>query len=333
MNILVTGGAGYVGAHAAKAFARAGHRPVVFDSLSTGHACAVRWGALVQGDIRDVEALAAAMRDHAIDLVAHFAAIPDIPTCEAKPRLCWDVNVRGTDAVLAAMRLAGVARIVASSTCATYSPDDLPLPETAGRNPISLYGRSKLAAEAAFLEAVRTDGIGVVLLRYFNVAGADPDGEVGERHDPETHLIPIVLQVAAGLRPSVTINGADYGTPDGTCIRDYVHVTDVADAHVRALQAVEAPGWKAMNIGTGRGYSIREVIDTARAVTGRPIPVTVGPRRGADPPHLVADAGLAAAELGWRPERSSLLCMIEDAWRWMTDDPAPAAVPMEGTVL
>ena len=320
MRVLVTGGAGYIGSHAAKALAGAGHEPVVLDSLRTGHRWAVKWGPFVHGDIRDTQLVAETLRTHRIDTVMHFAALADVPTAVARPDVCWSINVGGMMSLLDAMRLADVERIVFSSTCATYGmPAEMPLTETTPQNPINPYGHSKLVCETILADYAATFGLGAIALRYFNVAGADGDGEIGEEHDPETHLIPVVLEAAAGAREAIAVNGEDYDTPDGTCVRDYVHVCDLARAHLLAMDRIVPGTRKAFNLGTGHGFTVREVIEAAERVTGRPIAVKGGPRRQGDAPRLTADAGAARAELGWEPKESTIARMIETAWAWMSE--------------
>ena len=313
--ILVTGGAGFIGSHACKALAADGYRPVAFDSLATGHADAVRWGPLVRGDVRDQAALDAAFDAHRPVAVLHFAARAYVGESVREPGLYHDGNVGGTTALLAAMRRAGTARLVFSSSCATYGiPDALPIREDTPQRPINPYGRTKLIGEWMIRDHAAAHGLDFALLRYFNAAGADPEGDLAERHDPETHLIPNVLRAALGTGPALTVMGADYGTPDGTCVRDYVHVSDLARAHVLALRRLLGGGGSlAANLGTGRGHSVREVIDAAEDVTGRPVPHAVAPRRPGDPAALVADPSLARAVLGFRAERSDLRTMLADA--------------------
>ena len=318
MKVLVTGGAGYIGAHACKALARAGHAPVAFDDLSTGHRAAVRFGPLHEGSLLDREALAGAFAAHAPDAVMHFAARSLVGEAMADPGRYWRENVGGAANLLDAMAAAGCGRIVFSSTCATYGePDGEPLDEDSPQRPLNAYGASKLAIEAMLRDFEAAHGIRHVIFRYFNVAGADADAEIGELHDPETHLIPLVLQAAAGARPGLTINGTDYPTRDGTCLRDYVHVEDLVEAHLAGLDRLErgAPS-RAFNLGTGTGFTVREVIAAAREATGLGVPVSEGPRRGGDAVSLVSGSGRAEAELGWTPARSTLPRMIADAWRW-----------------
>ena len=319
MRVFVTGGAGFVGSHACKALAEAGHTPVVFDNLRTGHRRFVKWGPFEHGDICDVSALNAAMRRHKPDAIMHFAALAYVGESVSEPNLYYRTNAAGSLNLLDAMRANDVPRIVFSSTCATYgSPERLPIVEDSPQSPVNPYGRSKLMVEHILRDACAAYGIGATALRYFNAAGSDPDGMTGEEHDPETHLIPIVLQAALKQRPAVDIFGDDYDTPDGTCIRDYIHVADLASAHVAALPHCEAGRFDAFNLGTGQGVSVRDVAAEVRAVTGRDVPVRIAPRRAGDPASLVADATRAGEHLGWRPRRSNLPTLIADAWEWMT---------------
>jgi UDP-arabinose 4-epimerase len=320
-SVLVTGGAGYVGSHACKALARAGYRPVVFDNLTRGHRAAVRWGPLVEGDIADRARLVAAIAQYRVSAVMHFAAFAYVGESVADPALYYRNNLVGSLALLEAMRETGLDRIVFSSTCATYGiPEVVPIPESARQSPVNPYGESKLAIERA-LHWYRVYGLRSVSLRYFNAAGADRDGEIGETHDPETHLIPLVLEAALGRRPFVEIYGADYPTPDGTAIRDYIHVEDLAAAHVAALEYLSAGGDAvALNLGTGRGHSVRAVIAAAERVGGRTVPHRTAPRRPGDPPVLVADARLAAERLGWHPRCSDLDTIITTALAWHLEE-------------
>ncbi|HJU16720.1 MAG TPA: UDP-glucose 4-epimerase GalE [Stellaceae bacterium] len=316
-SILVTGGAGYVGSHACKALSRAGYCPVAFDNLSRGHRRAVRWGPFVEGDIADRAGLVAAIAQYRVSAVMHFAAFAYVGESVADPALYYRNNLVGTLTLLEAMRETGLERIVFSSTCATYGvPDAVPIPEGARQLPVNPYGDSKLAIERA-LHWYRAHGLRSVSLRYFNAAGADRDGEIGERHEPETHLIPLVLEAALGRRPHVEIYGTDYPTPDGTAIRDYIHVEDLAAAHVAALEHLAAGGETlALNLGTGSGHSVREVIAAAERVSGRRVPWRAAPRRPGDPPALVADAQLAALRLGWPARASDLDTIIATALAW-----------------
>ncbi|MGE5269426.1 MAG: UDP-glucose 4-epimerase GalE [Thiohalocapsa sp.] len=317
-SILVTGGAGYVGSHACKALAQAGHRPIVYDNLSRGHREAVRWGKLVEGELHDRERLVAALRTHRIDAVMHFAAFAYVGESVRDPEVYYRNNVGGTLALLAAMREAAVDRIVFSSTCAVYGvPDQVPISETTAKNPLNPYGETKLAIERALHWYAEAYGLRYMALRYFNAAGADRDGEIGEDHEPETHLIPLVLRAALGTGQQLQIFGADYPTPDGTAVRDYIHVSDLAEAHLRALDHLAAGGDAgAVNLGTGSGCSVRQVVAAVARIAGRNVPVCEAPRRPGDPPELVADAALARSLLGWQPQLSDLDTIIATALAW-----------------
>lgn len=320
MRVLVAGGAGYIGSHTCKALAQAGHLPIVYDNLRAGHVWAVKWGPLEQGDLNDPVALGAAMRRHRPDAVINFAALAYVGESMKEPTLYYRSNVAGVITLLETMRLHDVGSIVFSSSCATYGvPQRLPIVETMPQNPINPYGRSKLMGEQILRDACAAHGLGTVALRYFNAAGADTDGELGEEHDPETHLIPLVLQAALGTRRSISVFGSDYDTPDGTCIRDYVHVADLAAAHVAALSACRGGQYAAYNLGTGQGVSINEVIGRSRAITGKAIAVEAAARRPGDPASLVADASLAREALNWSPVCSDIDDVIHSAWRWMTE--------------
>ncbi|MGW2226450.1 UDP-glucose 4-epimerase GalE [Streptomyces formicae] len=307
---LVTGGAGYVGSVVAQHLIEAGHEVTVLDNLSTGFRAGVPGGAtFIEGDIRD----AAKWLDSSYDAVLHFAAFSQVGESVAKPEKYWDNNVGGTMALLAAMRDAGVRKLVFSSTAATYGePVNTPITETDPTAPTSPYGASKLAVDHMITGEAAAHGLAAVSLRYFNVAGAY--GEFGERHDPESHLIPLVLQVAQGRREAISVFGDDYPTPDGTCVRDYIHVADLAEAHLLAVEAA-APGEHLIcNLGNGNGFSVREVIETVRKVTGHPIPEVLAERRGGDPAVLVASAATAHDKLGWQPSRADLAGIVADAW-------------------
>jgi len=324
--ILVTGGAGYIGSHACKALARAGYSPIAFDNLVYGHRQAVRWGPLVEGDLADGALVADTLRRFDIAAVMHFAAYAYVGESMAKPELYFRNNVVNSLGLLEAMDVAGIRRIVFSSTCATYGiPDAVPIDETMLQRPVNPYGESKLMIERALHWHGVAHGLGHVALRYFNAAGADPEGETGEHHTPETHLIPLVLDTALGRRAQIDIYGTDYPTPDGTAIRDYIHVTDLAAAHVQALAYLERGGPSiALNLATGHGHSVREVVAAAERVTGRRIPRREIERRAGDPPCLVADATLANRTLGWTPEVSDLDTIIATAWAWHRRCFAPA---------
>lgn len=319
MRVLVTGGAGYIGSHACKALAHAGHLPITFDNLRTGHRWAVKWGPFVHGDIRDTHAVRRAIEAHDIEAVLHFAALAYVGESVEQPNRYYQSNVGGLLSVLEAMTCCGVNRIVFSSTCAVYgTPKDLPICETTACSPINPYGRSKLICEQVLEDHASAYGIGSIALRYFNAAGADFEGDIGECHDPETHLIPLVLQAAAGIRDDISVFGDDYETPDGTCVRDYIHVTDLANAHVAALSHCRPGESDFINLGTGAGFSVKEIIDAARAITGRKIPISVGPRRPGDPPSLVANPAKAREVLGWAATHSDLENILQTAWAWLT---------------
>ncbi|MYW69202.1 UDP-glucose 4-epimerase GalE [Streptomyces sp. SID8379] len=309
---LVTGGAGYVGSVVAQHLLEAGHEVTVLDNLSTGFREGVPAGAtFVEGDIRD----AAKWLDSSYEAVLHFAAFSQVGESVVKPEKYWDNNVGGTMQLLAAMRTAGVKKLVFSSTAATYGePVSTPITETDPTAPTSPYGASKLAVDHMITGEAAAHGLAAVSLRYFNVAGAY--GSCGERHDPESHLIPLVLQVAQGRREAISVYGDDYPTPDGTCIRDYIHVADLAEAHLLAVEAARPAEHLICNLGNGNGFSVREVIETVRQVTGHPIPEVVAPRRGGDPAVLVASAATARERLGWNPSRADLAGIVADAWQF-----------------
>jgi UDP-glucose 4-epimerase len=317
-TVLVTGGAGYIGAHACKALARAGFRPVSFDNLSTGWEAAVRWGPLVRGDLLDRAAIDAALAEHRPVAVMHFAALSLVGEAMRDPGRYWRVNLGGSLNLFEASVAAGIRHVVLSSTCATYGDQDgVVLTEDTPQRPINAYGASKLAVERLLADFAAAHGLGHVVFRYFNVAGADPEGEIGEQHQPETHLIPLLLEAVAGRRPALTVFGTDYPTPDGTCVRDYVHVTDLAEAHVLGLRRLLAgKGNGVYCLGTGRGFSVREVIEASRMVTNRAVPVVIGARRPGDAASLVSSSTHAMDELGWEPRHSTLRQMIGDAWAW-----------------
>ena len=317
-RILITGGAGYVGSHCAKELAAAGHEGIVFDNLLFGHREFVRWGPLIESDIRDASALDAVFSAYRFDAVMHFAALAYVGESVTAPGRYYDVNVTGTRTLLDAMVRAGVPSIVFSASCAIYGePARMPITENTEPNPINPYGFSKLVCERMMDDFGRAHGMKSARLRYFNAAGADPAAEIGEDHDPETHLIPLVLDAASGRRPGVTVFGTDYPTPDGTAVRHYVHVEDLACAHVMALQHLLDNGDTfAVNLGTGHGASVRQVVDMARRITGREVVARDAPRRAGDPPVLVADAKTASEVLSWAPQYSDLAAIIADAWRW-----------------
>jgi UDP-glucose 4-epimerase len=317
MNILVTGGAGYVGSHAVRLLQSRSHEVWVYDNLSRGHRAAVPAGRLITGDLADQPHLKRVLQANRIEAVMHFAAFALVGESVADPALYYGNNLVGTFHLLEAMRGAGVQKLVFSSTTATYgTPEKMPIAEVTPQLPINPYGFSKLAVERMLDDYSHAYGLSFAALRYFNAAGAAADGSIGEDHLPESHLIPIVLQVALGQRESIAIFGDDYPTPDGTCIRDYVHVEDLADAHLLSLERLGGGRRLKLNLGTGRGYSVREVIDACRTITGHPIPTVLGPRRPGDPPELVADNTLVRETLGWSPKYATIESIVETAWRW-----------------
>jgi UDP-glucose-4-epimerase GalE len=321
-NVLVTGGAGYIGSHACKALAKAGYTPVAYDNLVYGQREAVRWGPLVEADLADKETLAATLQRHEIAAVMHFAAFAYVGESMQKPQIYFRNNVVNTLTLLDAMLEAGIKATVFSSTCATYgTPDTVPISEAEPQKPVNPYGESKLMIERALHWYGQAYGSRHVALRYFNASGADPDGETGESHDPETHLIPLILDAALGRRPQIDIYGTDYPTPDGSAIRDYIHVQDLADAHVKATEYLMQGGESiALNLGTGRGHSVREVVAAAERITGRRIPRRETGRRAGDPPALVADPRRANEVLRWTPVMSDLDSIIRTAWAWHCRD-------------
>jgi UDP-arabinose 4-epimerase len=317
-TVLVTGGAGYIGSHACKALARCGFLPVAYDNLVYGHEWAVKWGPLERGDVSDRERLKAVLERYRPVAVMHFAAFAYVGESVAQPGKYYRNNVAGTLTLLETMLECEVANIVFSSTCATYGiPTVLPLPEDHPQEPINPYGASKLMVERILRDFGSAHDLRWLALRYFNAAGADPEGEIGEDHTPETHLIPLVLAAARGDRPSVDIYGTDYPTPDGTAIRDYVHVTDLAEAHILGLRYLLGGGRStALNLGVGQGHSVREIVAATEGVTGLKVPIHEAPRRPGDPPVLVAGAGRAGALLGWSPRFTLLDDIIATAWKW-----------------
>ncbi len=335
MNVLVTGGAGYIGSHAVKRLHGDGHRVVVIDNLVRGHRAAVPDGVtFVELDLRQTEAVTDVLREHGVECVMHFAALAYVGESVEQPLRYYDNNVGGSMSLLRAIDAAGVKRMVFSSTCATYgepAPEHMPMNESLPQQPINPYGWSKLMTERALIDyAVATPDFAFVAHRYFNVAGSAADGSIGEDHRPETHLIPILLQAALGQREHVTVFGDDYPTPDGTCIRDYIHVEDLIDAHVVAMDALNdtgttggdsGGGGRFFNLGIGRGYSVREVIDAAKRVTGVDFAVKDGARRAGDPPQLFADPSKIKRELGWSATYTDIESMIETAWKWFQAHP------------
>jgi len=315
---LVTGGAGYIGSHTAKELARAGFEPIVFDNFSQGHRWAVKRGPVVEADLGDIAAISRAVVDYRIEAVIHFAANAYVGESMEHPRKYMRDNIVNTLNLLTALLDSGVKRIIFSSSCTTYGvPESLPIAEHHPQRPVNPYGESKLFIERTLHWYGSAYGLQWMVLRYFNAAGADPEGELGEHHDPETHLIPLVLQTALGQRRELQVYGVDYGTSDGTAVRDYIHVTDLAKAHSRSLEHLLAGGEStALNLGTGHGHSVREVIRCAEKVAAKVIPVRECPRRAGDPPVLVADARKAASVLNWCPLHSDIETIVRTAWDW-----------------
>lgn len=319
-TVLVTGGAGYIGSHACKALARAGYTPVCFDSYVTGWREAVKYGPAEEGDLRDRARVEEVLRRHAPVAVLHFAALSNVGEASRDPGLYWDNNVIGSLRLVEAMGACGVENLVFSSTCATYGDQDgVMLDESCPQTPENAYGASKRAVENLIQDFAAAPGapLNHVFFRYFNVAGADPDGEIGEFHKPETHLIPLALDAVSGRRDKLTIFGDDYPTPDGTCVRDYVHVSDLIEAHILGLRhLLDGGASDVFNLGTGRGFSVKEVVEEVARVTAEPVPAEMGPRREGDCAALVSGSTKAGEVLGWQPERSHLDQMISTAWAW-----------------
>ncbi|MEO0700840.1 MAG: UDP-glucose 4-epimerase GalE [Pseudomonadota bacterium] len=317
-TVLVTGGAGYIGSHACKALKRAGFTPVTFDNLATGWADAVKFGPLEQGDLLDRPRLDQVLAAHTPVAVMHFAAASDVGESARDPGKYWRNNVTGSLNLIEAMLDTGLKNLVFSSTCAVYGESDgVLLDEDSPIRPVNAYGATKGAIEQMIHDFGVSHGLEAVMFRYFNVAGADPDGDVGEFHRPETHLVPLMLDAVMGRRDALTINGTDYDTRDGTCVRDYVHVSDLVDAHVAGLgHLLDGNGSQLYNLGTGHGFSVREVVDNARRVTNREVPIVEGPRRPGDAISLVSGSQRASDILGWEPKRSTMDQMIADAWAW-----------------
>jgi UDP-arabinose 4-epimerase len=318
MNILVTGGAGYIGSHACKALAASGFVPISYDNLSRGNRWAVKWGPLEEGDIADGERLRAVLEKYRPVALMHFAAYAYVAESVEQPLLYYKNNFTGTAELLNTVARFQCVPVVFSSSCASYGvPERIPISEEHPQRPINPYGRSKLFVEQLLTDLNTSNGLPWLSLRYFNAAGADPLGEIGEAHDPETHLVPLVVS-AGRTGERVRIFGADYDTPDGTCVRDYVHVCDIADAHVGAVKYLLQGGAScALNLANARGYSVKEVIATVEKVCGYSIRTEIAPRRHGDPPILIGDPRRAWALLGWKPCRSELQTQIEDAWNWM----------------
>jgi len=318
MKVLVVGGAGYIGSHMVKMLSLAGHDVLTLDNLSNGYQDAVKYGGFVEGDIADSELLDKLFSENDFDGVMHFASYIQVGESVEKPSMYYRNNVTNTQTLLDAMVKHDVLNFIFSSTAATFGePEYTPIDEKHSQKPINPYGHSKLMVEQILADFDHAYGLKSVSLRYFNAAGADPDGELGERHVPETHLIPLVLQAGSGRRENITIFGNDYDTPDGTCVRDYIHINDLCSAHLLALEyLVDGGETRAYNMGNGQGYSIKEVIDVAKSVTGNDFTVIMGERRDGDPARLVADSALLQSSLGWKPEYPELETIIRHAWEW-----------------
>lgn len=317
LSILVVGGAGYIGAHMCKTLAAKGHTPIVYDNLSGGHAHAVKWGPFEEGDIRDADRLDEVFAEHKIDAVIHFAAFIEVGEGEREPARFYNNNVHGTQVLLDAMMRAKVMRLVFSSTCATYGEtQNMPLTEDEPQRPVSVYGKTKFFVEGILDGYAKAYGLQFAALRYFNASGADLEGEIGEEHDPETHLIPNAIKAAAGIGGQMKLFGTDYDTRDGTCVRDYIHVNDLAQAHLLALQKLsdDTPVLK-LNVGTGQGVTVREILDAVAAVVGKPVPYDEHPRRPGDVAMLYADNSRISA-LGFEPKFSDIETIVGSAWRF-----------------
>ena len=330
MNVLVTGGAGYIGSHAVKKLLTCGHKVVVLDNLYRGHREAVPEKVPFEElDLRQTEAIINSLTYHKINCVMHFAALAYVGESVTEPLKYYDNNTTGTISLLRAMDEAGVKRMVFSSTCATYGePEKMPIVETMQQNPINPYGASKLFIERVLKDyAAANPEFAFAALRYFNVAGSAADGTIGEDHAPETHIIPVLLNVALGKVQKATIFGEDYPTPDGTCIRDYIHVEDLVDAHILVMEKLADGDQRIYNLGIGAGKSVKEVVEAARKVTGRPIPADVGPRRAGDPPMLYANPDKIKKELGWEAKIKHIDLMVETAWRWFKNNPSGYTKP------
>ena len=322
MNILVVGGAGYIGSHMVRTLTRLGHEVVVLDNLSTGFKESVKSGELIIGDMADQPLVESILGDRKIEAVMHFAAHALVGESVTQPDKYYRNNVIASLTLLEAMRRCDVKKIVFSSTCATYGiPESIPINESEKQQPVNPYGFTKLVCEKAMADYAHAYGLGYAALRYFNAAGASPSGDIGEDHDPETHLIPIVLQVALGQREHITVFGDDWDTPDKTCVRDYIHVDDLGRAHLLALERLKSGEGIEVNLGTGNGFSVREVIECCREVTGCEIKEVMGQRRAGDPPRLIADSSKAKEVLGWVPEYQTVKPIVETAWNWHKSHP------------
>ena len=322
MNLLVVGGAGYIGSHMIRLLDQQGHQVTVLDNLTTGFAPAVTAGRLIIGDLLDKKLTTTILKEDKIEGVMHFAACAQVGESVTDPAKYYQNNVVAALNLLECMRECDVKKIVFSSTCATYGvPNVVPITEKESQEPVNPYGFTKLVIENALRDYAKAYDFGYAALRYFNAAGASPDGAIGEDHEPETHLIPIVLQVALGQREHITVFGDDYPTPDGTCIRDYIHVNDLGMAHLAALERLQPGKGIEVNLGTGVGHSVRQVIDVCRQVTGHPIPEVMGERREGDPPELIADARMANKVLEWQPQMGDLETIVKTAWQWHQANP------------
>jgi UDP-glucose-4-epimerase GalE len=322
MRILVTGGAGYIGSHAVRLFLERGHDVWVYDSLALGHRRSVPAERLIVGDLCETHRIDHALVEKRIEAVVHFAAWAAVGESVVNPAKYYQNNLVNTLNLMECVRRAGIDRFVFSSTCATFgAPERMPITEETPQHPINPYGFTKLAIERALADYARAYGWGFAALRYFNASGANPGGTIGEDPDPQTHLIPLAIFAAMGLRPHIEVFGSDYPTPDGTCVRDYIHVDDLAEAHLLALEKLQAGQGMHYNLGIGRGYSVREVIRTVEEVTGKKVPVKEGPRRAGDPPFLVASSAKILTELGWKPRYAELKPIVETAWQWHSKNP------------
>lgn len=322
MNILVTGGAGYIGSHTVRLLLERGHEVWVYDNLSTGHRLAVPPETLLTGDLGEAHRLDHILMEKRIEAVVHFAASTYVGESMTEPGRYYRNNLVNTLNLMESLRRQGIGRFVFSSTAATFgTPERVPITEDEPQRPINPYGQTKLAVERALADYARAYGWGYAALRYFNAAGASPRGDIGEDHNPETHLIPLAIWTAMGRRPHIEIFGIDYPTPDGTCVRDYIHVDDLASAHILALEKLEPGKGLCYNLGIGRGYSVREVVKTVEAVTGKPVPVKEGPRRPGDPATLVASSDKIQRELGWQPKYADLASIVATAWNWHRGHP------------